>query len=110
MIRQGSEGSLSLFYKGLLISSFPLTKNTTVDFYAYQGEYLILQSIRQNIKIPFQIQTYISFCNSIYSRKKNGDAIYKEDHKLFVHTLFALLKLKIIQDDDNNGILVMPRR
>ena len=47
MIYNGCDGSLNLYYKGLLISSFALTKNKTFERYKYQGEYLILKSMKQ---------------------------------------------------------------
>jgi len=108
MIYQGSQGSLTLFYKGLLISSFALTNKKTFELYKYQGEDLILKSLRENLKMKLQIQTYIHFCNIIYRRKLNKEAIFKSDHELFSSCIFALLKLKIINDDDDNGYLIMP--
>ena len=50
MIRQGSKGSVTFFYKGKLISSFPLTEKKTLERYLYHGEHLIIQSKEFNIK------------------------------------------------------------
>ena len=109
MIHQGSNGSLSLYYKGLLISSFALTNKKTFKRYNYQGEHLILKSIRENIKIPLQIETYIYFCNTIHRRKLNKQSIRRRDHEMFMACLFALMKLQIIRDDSDNGTFIMPR-
>ena len=70
MINQGSKGSLSLFYKDLLIGSYPLTKKKDYDRYKYQGEYLILKTMKENkaMSIKQQIYTYTYFINSIYKR------------------------------------------
>lgn len=107
MIYQGCNGSLNLFYKDKLISSFALTNKKTFENYKYQGEYLILQSLRENLNIKKQIYTYIHFCNAIYRRKLNNQAIRRSDHEMFLSCFFALLKLKII---DNEDYLIMPRK
>lgn len=108
-IYNGCNGSLTLYYKGLLISSFPLTNKKTFERYKYQGEYLILESMKENKKIKDIIYTLTYFCNMIYNRKKNKKAIYRSDHQLFLSSIFALLKLKIIENDNENGYLIMPR-
>lgn len=107
MIYKGSEGNLSLHYKGEMISNYPLTKKKTYERYKYQGEHLILESLKRNMKIKTQIFTYLNFCNMIHKRKLNKQAIRKSDHELFICCFFALMKLKIIEDNDRNGILIM---
>jgi hypothetical protein len=109
-IYNGCDGSLNLYYKELLISSFPLTKKKTFERYKYQGEYLILESMKQNKNIKLIIYTLTLFCNQIYSRKKNKQPIRRSDHELFLSSLFALMKLKIIDNDELNGYLIMPRK
>ncbi len=108
MIREGSNGSLNLYYKDLLISSFPLTNKKTFERYFYQGEYLIRKS--KQIPIKIQIKTYLHFCNMIFSRKKNNQPIRKSDHQMFLNSLFALMRLKIIDDDSSNGYLIMNKK
>ncbi len=107
-IYEGSNGSLNLYYKGLLISSFPLTKKNTFTRYKYQGEYLIRKS--KHIPIKIQIKTYIHFCNMIHRRKINNQAIRKSDHQMFLNSLFALMRLNIINDDESNGYLIMNKK
>ena len=108
MIYEGSKGSLNLYYKSLLISSFPLTNKKTFERYFYQGEYLIRKS--KQIPIKIQIKTYLHFCNMIFSRKKNNQPIRKSDHEMFLNSLFALMRLKIIDDDESNGYLIMNKK
>jgi len=108
MIYEGSKGSLNLYYKSLLISSFPLTNKKTFERYFYQGEYLIRKS--KQIPIKIQIKTYLHFCNMIFSRKKNNQPIRKSDHEIFLNSLFALMRLKIIDDDESNGYLIMNKK
>ena len=109
-IYNGCDGSLNLYYKGLLISSFPLTKKKTFEAYKYQGKYLIIRSLKENLKIKDIIPTLIYFCDEIYNRKINKQSIRRSDHELFLSSLFGLLKLNIIQDDDENGFLIMPKK
>tara|TARA_Y100001972_G_scaffold128687_1_gene191024 strand:+ start:12715 stop:13044 length:330 start_codon:yes stop_codon:yes gene_type:complete len=108
MIRNGSEGSLNLYFKGLLISSYPLTKKKTFERYFYQGEYLIRKS--KHIPIKLQIKTYLKYCNMILNRKKNKQPIYASDHIMFMNSLFALMRLRIIDDDESNGYLIMKKK
>lgn len=108
MIYNGKNGSLILYYKGLLISSFPLSDKKTFNRYEYQGTHLIMKS--KGIPIKLQIKTYIHFLNTIYIRKKNNQAIRKSDHIFFLNCLFALLRLKIIDNDESNGYLIMKKK
>ncbi len=108
MIREGSNGSLNLYYKDLLISSFPLTNKKTFERYFYQGEYLIRKS--KHVPIKTQIKYYLTFCNFMFERKKNNQPIRKSDHQMFLNSLFALMRLKIIDDDSSNGYLIMNKK
>ncbi len=109
-IYNGCDGSLNLYYKGLLISSFALTKKKTFDRYEYQGEYLILKSMREKLNINQIKLTLTYFCDIIYKRKLNKQPIRRSDHEYFISCLFGLLKLKVIDNDEGNGYLIMPRR
>jgi hypothetical protein len=109
-VYNGCDGSLNLYYKGLLISSFPLTKKKTFKRYEYQGQYLILKSMREKLNIKQIIFTLTHFCKLIHIRKKNKKPIRRSDHEYFISCLFALLKLKIIDNDESNGYLVMPSK
>ena len=109
-IYYGCDGSLNLYYKGLLISSFPLNKKKTFERYKYQGDYLILKSMREKFNIKKIIYILTHFCTIIYTRKKNKQPIRKSDHQFFLSCLFGLLKLKVIEDDELNGYLIMPKK
>lgn len=112
-IYNGKDGSFNVFWKGLLISSFPLhKKDRDIQRYIYQGEYLILEVLRdpkyKNCKIKEHIQIFISFCNVIYKRKKANFGIRRSDHQLFLSCVMALHKLKIIDFDEH--VLIMPKK
>mgnify|MGYP003626022631 FL=1 len=110
MIFNGSEGSLNLFYGGLLISSFALCKKKTFKKYEYMGNKLILDSLKDNISLDNQIPAYIWFCSKLFLLKSEKKSIRRSDHELFVGCLFALIKLKILDDDDENGFFIQPKK
>ncbi len=108
MIFNGKNGTLCLYYKGLLISSFPLNDKLTFSRYEWQGTNLIMKS--KGIPIKIQIKTYIHLCNEIYKRKINKQPIRRTDHIYFMNCLFALLRLKIIDNDELNGYMTFNRK
>jgi hypothetical protein len=107
-IYHGSQGTICLYFKGKLISSFPLSVKKTIDKYFIQGEELIYQS--KGIPIKLQIKTYLHFCNMIYNRKINNKPIRGSDHIYFLNCLMALLRLRIIEDDELNGFLICKKK
>jgi hypothetical protein len=104
MIYYGKHGSLILFYKNLLIGSYPLTNLKTYERYKYQGEYLILKSLN-TIPLKLQIKTYTTFIEMIYLRKLNNKGIYRSDYEMFLNCIFALIKLKQLDEDDSTFIV-----
>jgi hypothetical protein len=100
MIRYGKNGSLILFYNNLLIGSYPLSNLKTYERYKFQGEHLILKSLKTNIPIKLQIKTYKIFCDEIYKRKKDKLGIFRTDYEMFLNCIFALIKLKQLNEDD----------
>ena len=107
MIFYGKKGSLILFYKDLLIGSYPLSNLKTYERYKYQGEYLILQSLK-TIPLKLQIKTYTAFCHEMYKRKIDKLGIYRSDYEMFLSCLFALIKLK--QLDEEESIFIVDKR
>lgn len=100
MIIQGSKGSLTLFYKDKLIASYPLSLKKTYEIYKYQGEYIILKSMKSGLKIKEQIYTYLNFCNQMIRLKNEGKSIRCTDSELFLSCIFALIKFNILDEDD----------
>lgn len=108
MIYQSDDGSLCIYYKGLLISSYGLNQKKTLQAYLNQGEELIYKS--KGIPITTQVKTYLHFCNVIHKRKLNKQPIRRKDHIFFLNCLTALMRLDIIKDDDLNGYYCFPRK
>jgi hypothetical protein len=107
MINEGKKGSLNLFYKDLLIGSYPLSNLKTYERYKYQGEYLILHSLK-TIPLKFQIKTYTAFCDMIYQRKRDGLGIYRSDYEHLLNAIFALIKTK--QLDEDESVFIAPKK
>jgi len=57
-----------------------------------------------------QIKSYRLYCNMIYKRKLNKQPIRKSDLELFVSSLMALLRLRIIENDESNGYMDFPKK
>ena len=102
------KNNLVLFFKDFIIGSYPLTDLKTYERYKYQGEYLILESLKSNIDIKSQIYVYLKFCNVILQRKKNKMGIHRSNYELFLNCIFALIKLKILDEDES--ILIVGRK
>lgn len=110
MIKQGKNGSYNIFYKGLFMSSFPIHYNKMIEGYNNEGIDLIERSLRENYNLKSQIRLYKSFINMIYYNKKKKKKIPTCDHIYFLKCFLALMKLRIIKEDDDNGILIMKRK
>lgn len=110
MIKVGSQGSISFYFKGLLICSFPLTKKKTKEYYFSQGNSLIIDGMRNKHNIKKLISVFTLYCNSIYIRKRDKKPIYASDLKMFMDSITALMKLQIVENDSQNGYLIMPKK
>ncbi len=102
------KNNLVLFFKDLLIANYPITDLKTYERYKYQGEYLILKSLKENINIKSQIYTYLLFCNQILRRKKDGLGIWTSDYEMLLSCIFALIKFKIL--DEDNSVLIVGKK
>ena len=102
-MRFGNDGQLCLYYKDILCSCFPLHKDKyTYENYKYSGEFLILQTMKgcPGITIKHQIYTYMKYCLVHLKRVIKKEHVSSKDHKFFCSALFALVKLKIIDEED----------
>ena len=99
----GNNGQLVLYYKDVLCSCFPLHKDKyTYENYKRSGEYLILETMKRcpGIDIKCQIYTYMKYCAIHLNRVINKQHISTKDHKFFCSSIFALIKLKLLDEED----------
>jgi hypothetical protein len=115
MIREGKEGSLCFFWRGKLITSFPVDSSKGQypdEFFTSQADNIILQMMRiTGFTIKEQINHYKLICNDTYERKMKGQGIWRSDYELFAVAIYALRKLKFIDDElhVSDGIMSFPK-
>lgn len=111
----GKDGQVALFYRNIHIANFPLGV-MSMDDYKYNANQLIIDGMRDGLKIPQIIHALKLFCESIRyltwdnNRKKKykRKEISLQDYRLFLGSLFALVKLQIIDEDD--AFLIIPKK
>lgn len=106
-LRQGSCGSLALYWRGLLVSQFPLTKTKTFEFYQAIGQAHFREHFEQGYSLKDQIDISKKFCEVLALRRYQKYRLRAEDHECFLQALFTLLKTKQIENDSFNGYLIM---
>ncbi len=105
--KYGKDGQVALYYRDTLICMMPLGVMSMED-YKHNANLLILDGMRDGLKVPNIIHACRLFCESIRyltwdnNRKKKykRKEISLEDYRLFLGSLFALVKLKIVDEDD----------
>ena len=111
----GKDGQIALFYRDIHIANFPLGV-MQLDDYQYNANQLILDGMKDGLKIPDIIHALRLFCESIRyitwdnNRKKKykRKEISLEDYRLFLGSLLALVKLKIADEED--AYMIFPKR
>ena len=111
----GKDGQIALFYRDIHIANFPLGV-MQLDDYQYNANQLILDGMKDGMKIPEIINALRLFCESIRyitwdnNRKKKykRKEISLEDYRLFLGSLLALVKLKIVDEED--AYMIFPKR
>ncbi len=106
--KYGSEGSISLYYHGMMTSTLPLTKTKTLDYYRKLGEDSIIKHFKEGYNLKKQIHISKLFCQVFAYRRKNNQKVSSDDHLMMCQALFVLLKTKVINNDELNGYLIMP--
>ena len=108
MIIQGINGSINLFYKELLISSFPLSNKKTFKYYQKETNKCMIEGFNNNISLKIMIKAFKELIELTYLNKKNNIRMNSSDHQLFCIAVFGLIKLKEIEQDDY--ILICPKK
>ena len=99
MIIEGKKGSLVFFFNDVLICGFPIGRYNYDDYKAQSNE-LVLNSFIENYNIKQQINNYMRFVSIIYHKKIDGKKISGMDLQIFAATCLALIKFKVLDEDD----------
>jgi hypothetical protein len=93
------------FWDGLLISRF---FETDINNLAYP---LIKKGLEEGRSIDTQIKLYKHFLDTIKDRKLKRRRINRTDHNFALYCIMALIKLKVIEEDEPlNGLYYSPKR
>lgn len=100
MFIEGKKGQLTLFYKDILIAGYPLGQMSYHDYQKVADDLIInsMRTAKRNIKQ--QIFAYRLFCNGIMYRKIKKKYISDDDYRMFLGASLALVKLRILDEDD----------
>ena len=103
MFIEGKKGQLTLFYKDILIAGYPLGQMSYHDYQKVANDLIInsMRSEKRNIKQ--QIFAYRLFCNGIMYqkiKKNKSSCISHNDYRMFLACTLALVKLRILDEDD----------
>lgn len=95
-----------IFWDGLYISKFHKIKKKELYDLGYK---LIKKGLEEGRSIDTQIEVYRYFLDTIKDRKLKKRPIYRTDHNFGLYCIMALIKLKVIdEDDDLNGLYYPP--
>lgn len=95
-----------IFWDGLYISKFHKIKKKELYDLGYN---LIKKGLEEGRSIDTQIEVYRHFLDTIKDRKLKRRPIYRTDHNFGLYCIMALIKLKVIdEDDDLNGLYYPP--
>ena len=108
MILQGRNGSMVLFWKDLLMCGFPISLYTYEDYKKMSDE-LIVDGLRNNVKIETQIKSYSGYCDILHLKKLKNKRINSEEYDCFRLSAMALIKLQLI-DEDEVVFITEPKR
>ena len=100
MIKQGSKGTLCIYWNDKLISSQPLTKKKTYSFYKSLGNDFVLYCMRDKKKLEDIKYECNMYCLQFAIRRNQKKKVSAQDHYNFMLCCFSLIKLKVKNEED----------
>jgi hypothetical protein len=95
------------FWDGLYISKFHNIDKKELNNLGYN---LIKKGLEEGRSIDIQIGVYKHFLDCIKDRKLKRRPIYRSDHNFGLYCIMALIKLKVIDEDEElNGLYYPPK-
>ena len=101
MIIQGRDGCVCFFWgpEQLLVSSLPLGVDQ-YDYYKGVANDLIVDGLRDGKTMKEIIRGCHTLCDVVYSKKLRKEKISSETHQYFCCSMLALIKMKIIDEEE----------
>ncbi len=99
---------ITLHYKNNLISKFNL--KYPEQAFEYANDNLI--TVMRDEKIPIKEikRMFLLFVEQFYTMRVNKVKCKSSDHNLFMAAFLALMKMNIIQDNNENGFIITKRK
>jgi len=99
---------MTLHYKNKLISKFNLKyPDEAIDF----ARDNIINCMRdEKVNIHEIKKMFLMYVNQFYKLRINKVKCTSSDHKLFMGALLGLMKMKVIEDDNENGFIITKRK
>ena len=99
----GQKKYITFHYKNLLVSKYK-TKNP--DDILKLGNDLILNGLRNNKPLPLQKIIMKNYMDIFHHRRLNKLKVSSQDHKHFVACFLGLMKLRELEEDNENGYII----
>ena len=92
---------MCVFYDNTYLSKFKdNTEDKLIDDLYELGNNVILEGMKLGQNIPTQIKLYKGLLQQMANRRKENKGIWRDNHKLIVSSIGALLKLNQYRDDE----------
>jgi hypothetical protein len=107
----GKCGCLLLFYGGTLITSLPLSKKKTLEYYFKESEKCLLVTMNQN-KLPIKnmVKVLKEYLDTFRYRRIHSMKVSTNDNYYFALTFLLLVRLKRIEMNSFNGYMVITKK
>ena len=96
-----SKYTMCVFFNDIYLSKFKdISEEKLLHELYILGNKVILQGIKLGQKIPQQIKLYKGLLEQMATRRKENKGIWKNNHRLIVSSIGALLKLNQYREDE----------
>jgi len=92
---------MCVFYDDIYLSKFKdNTEDKLIDDLYELGNQVVIEGMKLGQNIPTQIKLYNELLEKMANRRKENKGIWRDNHKLIVSSIGALLKLNQYRDDE----------
>jgi len=92
---------MCVFYDDIYLSKFKdNTEDKLIDDLYELGNQVVIEGMKLGQNIPTQIKLYKGLLQQMANRRKENKGIWRDNHKLIVSSIGALLKLNQYRDDE----------